>query len=78
MKACYQQSGALKVGVMKVDDLVRMPGAPESITGIVLQTKPDGINRGTPHLRRVKVYWIEDAESSWEPKKWLEVISESR
>jgi len=62
---------------MQVGDLVTFPNsvaAPQ--TGIVLQTKPDGINRGTRHIR-VKVYWIEDAESSWEPVKWLEVISRS-
>jgi len=46
--------------------------------GIVLRTKPDGINRGTPRLARVKVYWVEEAEASWEPIKWLEVISASR
>ena len=59
---------------MQVGDLVHMPGSIEPATGIVLRTKPDGINRGTPH-RRVKVCWIEDAEVSWEPIKWLEVIS---
>ena len=60
---------------MQVGDLVIMPGAFEKATGIILRTKPDGINRGTPRLERVKVYWIEDAEASWEPKKWLEVIN---
>jgi len=62
---------------MKVGDLVHMPGAIEKITGIVLRTKPDGINRGTPSLKRVKVYWMGEAEVSWEPVKWLEVISPS-
>ena len=61
---------------MQVGDLVRMRGGLPA-TGIVLRTKPDGINRGTPHIR-VKVCWIEDAEVSWEPKKWLEVVSASR
>ncbi len=61
---------------MKIGDLICMPGAIEQVTGIVLQTKPDGINRGTPRLKRVKIYWIEDAEVSWEPVKWLEVISD--
>ena len=63
---------------MQVGDLVHMPGSIEPATGIVLRTKPDGINRGTPRLGRVQVYWIEDAEASWEPKKWLEVVSASR
>jgi hypothetical protein len=31
--------------------------------------------RLTSHSR-IKIYWIEDAEVSWEPMKWLEVISE--
>jgi len=63
---------------MKVGDLVTLPGSFEPITGIVLQTNPDGINRGTPRLRRVKVYWMGEAEVSWEPVKWLEVINASR
>ena len=63
---------------MQVGDLVSMTGAIEKITGIVLRTKPDGINRGTPRLERVKVYWIEDSEASWEPIKWLAVINASR
>jgi len=63
---------------VQVGDLVHMPGSIEPATGIVLRTKPDGINRGTPRLARVQVYWIEDAEASWEPKKWLEVVSASR
>ncbi len=68
---------------MKVGDLVTMPGCtltgtegdPEVI-GVVIRTKPDGINRGTPSLPRVHIWWIQDAEASWEPAKWLEVISE--
>ena len=60
---------------MQVGDLVRMRGGLPA-TGIVLRTKPDGINRGTSHIR-VKVCWIEDVETSWEPVKWLEVISPS-
>ncbi len=68
---------------MKVGDLVKMPGSMlrddegEAI-GMVTRTKPDGINRGTPRIRRVQIYWIQDKEYSWEPAKWLEVISESR
>jgi len=66
---------------MKVGDLVIMPGScyrdksDNPATGIILRTKPDGINRGTPRLERVKVFWLEDTEVSWEPKKWLEVLS---
>ena len=58
---------------MKVGDLVHMPGSIEPTTGIVLRTQPKG------HLQkdRVQVYWIEDAEASWEPVKWLKVINPS-
>ena len=62
---------------MKVGDLVSFPNsvaAPQ--TGIILRTEPDGIDRGTSHIR-VKIYWFEDAEVSWEPVKWLEVINPS-
>ena len=59
---------------MQVGDLVKMPGAIENITGIVLRTKP----RGPLQIGRVQVYWIEDAEASWEPMKWLAVINASR
>lgn len=65
---------------MQVGDLVKFP-CDDEITpiGIVLRTTPDGINRGTPGLgRRIKVYWVQDREVSWEPIKWMEVISESR
>jgi len=62
---------------MKVGDLVCMPQTIEPATGIVLQTKSDGIHRGTSHTR-VKVYWIEGVAISWEPVKWLEVLNESR
>ena len=64
---------------MKVGDLVRMPQSVEPITGIVLQAIPDGEvfkGRRTSHSR-IKIYWIEDAEVSWEPMKWLEVINPS-
>ena len=63
---------------MQVGDLVCMPGSKDSITGIVLNTKKGGIVRGTLRSDRVQVYWIEDAEASWEPIKWLEIVSESR
>ena len=61
---------------MQVGDLIRMRGGLPA-SGIVLRTKPVGINRGTTHTR-VKIYWIEDGEVSWEPVKWLEVVSEGR
>lgn len=64
---------------MKVGDLVISPGAYRDqggAIGLVLQTQSDGINRGTPYLRRVRVYWIQDGDTCWEPVKWLEVISE--
>jgi hypothetical protein len=61
---------------VQVGDLIRMRGGLPA-SGIVLRTKPDGINRGTTHTR-VKIYWIEDGEVSWEPVKWLEVVSEGR
>tara|TARA_S200002703_G_scaffold159976_1_gene175834 strand:+ start:2215 stop:2397 length:183 start_codon:yes stop_codon:yes gene_type:complete len=60
---------------VKVGDLVIMPGSIEPATGIVLRKKSDDEKHG---LGRIEVYWVEDAEASWEPKKWLKVISESR
>ena len=67
---------------MKVGDLVKMPGTMHrddaEVIGVVTRTKPDGINRGTPRIRRVQIYWVQDKEYSWEPAKWLEVISEGR
>jgi|TARA_R110000824_G_scaffold49608_2_gene139264 hypothetical protein len=60
---------------MQAGDLVTMPGSIEPITGIILQADGKGVVRGTVRSNRVKVYWIEDAEASWEPKKWLEVIN---
>jgi len=62
---------------MQVGDLVTFPGAPVPATGIILRTQPDGIYRGD-HIKRVKVYWIEDAEVSWEPIKWLELVNACR
>ena len=61
---------------MKVGDLVTMPGSSyrdkteAEATGIVLRAN----GPGPP---RVLVYWTTDAEASWEPCCWLEVISES-
>ena len=69
---------------MKVGDLVTFPNsvaAPQ--TGIVLREERIRVGLGfvdtdNPRVHRVEVYWIEDAEVSWEPVKWLEVINESR
>ena len=58
---------------VKVGDLVIMPGAVSPATGIVLRLEEGELNSRHP---RIQVYWIEDAEASWEPKKWLEVVSE--
>jgi hypothetical protein len=60
---------------MEVGDLVTMPGSIEPITGIILQADGKGVVRGTVRPNRVKVFWIEDGEASWEPKKWLEVLN---
>ena len=60
---------------MQVGDLVHMPGSIEPTTGIILRVKSDGYAH---RLNRVEVYWIEDAEASWEPIKWLAVINASR
>jgi len=62
---------------MKVGDLVHMPGSIEPITGIILQADGKGVVRGTVRPNRVKVYWMGEAEVSWEPIKWLEVINPS-
>jgi len=63
---------------MKPGDLVKMPGSIEPITGIVLRADGKGVVRGTVRPDRVQVYWLEDGEASWEPKKWLEIINASR
>ena len=70
---------------MKVGDLVTMPGTVYSTTGIVLrEERPEDARTNrfhdtdNPRVKRVKGYWIEDGEASWEPVKWMEVISESR
>ena len=59
---------------MKVGDLVHMPGSIEPATGIILRIKSDGEKHG---LGRVEVYWMGEAEVSWEPVKWLEIINPS-
>ena len=51
-----------------------MPGSIDPITGIVLRLNTEGYQH---RYDRVEVYWIEDSEASWEPVKWLEVISSS-
>ena len=65
---------------MKIGDLVQMPGALGEPLGVITRVNPDGINRGTPNLKRVRVYWLTDTpgESSWEPRKWLKVMNEGR
>ena len=59
---------------MQVGDLVIMPGSIDPITGIVLRVNTEGYQH---RYDRVEVYWIEDGEASWEPVKWLEVVSSS-
>ena len=70
---------------MKVGDLVHMPGSIEPTKGIVLREEdPEDARTNrfhdtdNPRTKRVEVYWISEGESSWEPVKWLEVISENR
>ncbi len=70
---------------MKVGDLVTFPNsvaAPQ--TGIVLrEERPEDARTNrfhdtdNPRVKRVEVYWFEDAEVSWEPVKWMEVINPS-
>ena len=64
---------------MRVGDLVQMPGALGDPLGIITRVKPDGIHRGG-NLKRVRVCWLTDTpgEVSWEPRKWLKVMNESR
>ena len=75
---------------MKVGDLVHMPGSIEPTTGIVLREEdPEDAPRAfsartkrfhdtdNPRVKRVKVYWFEDAEVSWEPVKWMEILNPS-
>jgi len=61
---------------VKIGDLVHMPGSIEPVRGVVLQTEPNDW-RGRTQRTRVKVYWMGEAEVSWEPVKWLEVINPS-
>ena len=64
---------------MKIGDLVQMPGALGDPLGVITRVKPDGIHRGA-NLKRVRVLWLTDTpgEVSWEPRKWLKVMNESR
>ena len=56
---------------MKVGDLVKAINA----KGIVLETESNDTVHKDDLVERVRVYWFEEAEVSWEPKKWLEVVS---
>ena len=56
---------------MKVGDLVKAINA----KGIVLETESNDTVYKDDLVERVRVYWFEEAEVSWEPKKWLEVVS---
>ena len=69
---------------MQVGDLVRMRGGLPA-SGIVLR-QCNGEGKGftpiagadRPTIKRVEVFWIDDAEATWEPVKWLEVVSAGR
>ena len=63
---------------MKVGDLIHIPGeavrkgeAPS--IGIVINTESRH-----PHGERIGVLWVGESSVDWEPRDWLEVISESR
>lgn len=56
---------------MKVGDLVRAINA----KGIVLETESNDTVYKDDLVERVRVYWFDEAEVSWEPKKWLELVS---
>ena len=71
---------------MKVGELVQMRGGLPELGIVLREEDPEDAARGfsarfvdvdNPRVQRVEVYWIEDAESSWEPIKWLKVISPS-
>tara|TARA_Y100001972_G_C7634849_1_gene318671 strand:- start:804 stop:983 length:180 start_codon:yes stop_codon:yes gene_type:complete len=59
---------------MKVGDLVCMPGSIVMETGIILRAPHDSRDGPPPN---VEVWWITDAVSTWEPRKWLKVINSS-
>lgn len=61
---------------MKVGDMVKTPGLDGfAAKGIVLETESNDTVHKDDLVERVRVYWFEEAEVSWEPKKWLEVVS---
>ena len=65
---------------MKIGDLVIMPceysreAGNKAEIGVVIKMK----DYSDPRNTRVCVYWFDYQEQAWEPKKWLEVINESR
>ena len=67
---------------MKIGDLVIMPGAASSdnvvseVQGVIIKLQPE-VNLDRRNFR-VLVHWFAENEASWEPVKWLEVVSESR
>lgn len=62
---------------MRVGDLVKMPGScyrdedDTEVIGVITRTDCHGPRE------LLLIYWIQDKEYSWEPAKWLEVISEA-
>ena len=57
----------------KPGDLVIMPA------GKSRDDNPEfGVVVATSNSSRICVFWFDYQEKAWEPKKWLEVISESR
>ena len=63
---------------MKVGDLIHMPGETvvegcEPSIGIVIDTEPRHL-----HDKRVGVLWVGADGVDWEPKDWLEVLSEAQ
>ena len=68
--------GDLVTMPMKVGDLVTMPD-PHVETSVGLVVDVNTACR-TPGLERVGVIWADSDRVDYEPKNWLEVISESR
>lgn len=70
---------------MQIGDLVKMPQFGSAMgeaawpeVGIVLRlSDEDPVPRGGPS-KRIQIYWIDSSICTWEPKSWLEVVSESR
>ena len=69
---------------MQVGDMVTMPESSvgRSVTGIIVSTEPPkSLLESKPLIRskRVGVLWSDGGGTiDWEPRDWLEVISESR